>query len=103
PPPPSTVLSPLSLHDALPIFLLRRRLEGAASLEVERVHEDGRDRARPERLERQHLEASDRLRPAGAPEPFVPLRERAVRALGSRSEEHTSELQSPDHLVCRLL
>src|SRR5438552_7588804 len=28
----------------------------------------------------------------------------AVRALrSSRSEEHTSELQSPDHLVCRLL
>src|SRR5438552_4669886 len=24
-------------------------------------------------------------------------------ALGDRSEEHTSELQSPDHLVCRLL
>src|SRR5258708_19556974 len=23
--------------------------------------------------------------------------------LGQRSEEHTSELQSPDHLVCRLL
>src|SRR5258708_23695117 len=23
--------------------------------------------------------------------------------IGSRSEEHTSELQSPDHLVCRLL
>src|SRR5258708_15150735 len=23
--------------------------------------------------------------------------------LGGRSEEHTSELQSPDHLVCRLL
>src|SRR5258708_26432310 len=22
---------------------------------------------------------------------------------GSRSEEHTSELQSPDHIVCRLL
>src|SRR5258708_25770783 len=30
----------------------------------------------------------------------------AARNLGdfqSRSEEHTSELQSPDHLVCRLL
>src|SRR5258708_15559305 len=26
-----------------------------------------------------------------------------VRASVSRSEEHTSELQSPDHLVCRLL
>src|SRR5207244_12695982 len=24
-------------------------------------------------------------------------------AVGRRSEEHTSELQSPDHLVCRLL
>src|SRR5947208_9105146 len=24
-------------------------------------------------------------------------------AAGKRSEEHTSELQSPDHLVCRLL
>src|SRR5258708_8628415 len=27
----------------------------------------------------------------------------AVPAQQSRSEEHTSELQSPDHLVCRLL
>src|SRR5258708_19076581 len=26
-----------------------------------------------------------------------------LRLLGRRSEEHTSELQSPDHLVCRLL
>src|SRR5258708_39132367 len=26
-----------------------------------------------------------------------------ARACRSRSEEHTSELQSPDHLVCRLL
>src|SRR5258708_23659204 len=25
------------------------------------------------------------------------------RAVAERSEEHTSELQSPDHLVCRLL
>src|SRR5947208_11041394 len=26
-----------------------------------------------------------------------------IAALHNRSEEHTSELQSPDHLVCRLL
>src|SRR5207244_6621741 len=26
-----------------------------------------------------------------------------LRGLKARSEEHTSELQSPDHLVCRLL
>src|SRR5258708_11585050 len=29
--------------------------------------------------------------------------QRAPRVLRWRSEEHTSELQSPDHLVCRLL
>src|SRR5258708_25474438 len=42
--------------------------------------------------------AQDRARPARRP---------AVRPREgtdpSRSEEHTSELQSPDHLVCRLL
>src|SRR5438552_14733236 len=32
----------------------------------------------------------------GGPEP-------ATRNRAARSEEHTSELQSPDHLVCRLL
>src|SRR5258708_14935390 len=30
-------------------------------------------------------------------------RKRAVNSHHDRSEEHTSELQSPDHLVCRLL
>src|SRR5258708_22345553 len=29
--------------------------------------------------------------------------QRAYRRQAARSEEHTSELQSPDHLVCRLL
>ena len=32
---------------------------------------------------------------------FIPLDDVGVGVL--RSEEHTSELQSPDHLVCRLL
>src|SRR5258708_28671218 len=34
------------------------------------------------------------------------LRDALIQQVGSmpeRSEEHTSELQSPDHLVCRLL
>src|SRR5258708_9222913 len=31
------------------------------------------------------------------------LRANAELRSGARSEEHTSELQSPDHLVCRLL
>src|SRR5258708_22131056 len=33
----------------------------------------------------------------------VHARIRPVSNFGIRSEEHTSELQSPDHLVCRLL
>src|SRR5258708_16047391 len=31
------------------------------------------------------------------------IRGRMADAGGDRSEEHTSELQSPDHIVCRLL
>src|SRR5438552_14466713 len=38
--------------------------------------------------------------PAG---PTVPPMLAVPAALAERSEEHTSELQSPDHLVCRLL
>src|SRR5207244_12597554 len=35
---------------------------------------------------------------------FVPQTEAQITTeFSSRSEEHTSELQSPDHLVCRLL
>src|SRR5258708_19489622 len=30
-------------------------------------------------------------------------KQKRPQALFARSEEHTSELQSPDHLVCRLL
>src|SRR5258708_31195615 len=33
--------------------------------------------------------------------PLMPIEQRLKTHL--RSEEHTSELQSPDHLVCRLL
>src|SRR5258708_27579043 len=35
--------------------------------------------------------------------PPASAHERGGRKHPSRSEEHTSELQSPDHLVCRLL
>src|SRR5258708_11519915 len=34
---------------------------------------------------------------------FQIVSERQERVIVGRSEEHTSELQSPDHLVCRLL
>src|SRR5258708_11269605 len=35
--------------------------------------------------------------------PFPQARRSPASQRPSRSEEHTSELQSPDHLVCRLL
>src|SRR5690348_17667996 len=43
--------------------------------------------------------------PAGENRPWPEVRLLAVlpEARGHRSEEHTSELQSPVHLVCRLL
>src|SRR5207244_9454687 len=48
--------------------------------------------------------ASARVSPAGT---RFGIRSSSLPRLGgcriSRSEEHTSELQSPDHLVCRLL
>src|SRR5258708_8471113 len=41
--------------------------------------------------------------PASGPPRRTPLLPSAEPSVCARSEEHTSELQSPDHLVCRLL
>src|SRR6185436_20638676 len=43
------------------------------------------------------------FRSASAPSRDSPCTRRSTWNRGPRSEEHTSELQSPDHLVCRLL
>src|SRR5258708_30038128 len=49
----------------------------------------------------------DRVPAAGRPwrgqDRWIPLLGGVLREGSRRSEEHTSELQSPDHLVCRLL
>src|SRR5207244_10709105 len=84
----TTAIYTLSLHDALPISegavarapLARRDhvvvlTDGAAVLGQRPDHDQHARRAR----------------------------RRRVRDQRPRSEEHTSELQSPDHLVCRLL
>src|SRR5947209_15687305 len=76
--PASTVIYTLSLHDALPISVGARLL----------------DRGR-----RQGRRAAGRGLPAQAARPAAGRR--AGRA--ARSEEHTSELQSRQYLVCRLL
>src|SRR5207248_5227410 len=84
---------PPSLHDALPISVApsrvsRRPRDRGCGRGGRR--DDGRDRARRRRRPRQRPGPATR---AG--------RGRAAR--DARSEEHTSELQSPYDLVCRLL
>src|SRR3712207_8352250 len=72
----------LSLHDALPIC--PRPTDDAAARQEPRRGERGPAHADPR---------GRRPRPAGDPQ----------RPHGGRSEEHTSELQSRQYLVCRLL
>src|SRR5207249_5059885 len=83
PPTPSTAISTLSLHDALPIY------PSESSSRRGRVC---RCRHSPDH---ERYPAPDCWRVAPWAIPF-PLR-------SSRSEEHTSELQSRFDLVCRLL
>src|SRR5256885_16443413 len=81
----TTEIYTLSLHDALPIY---------AGVVLEHILDLLEQRDRPLVIE--HLA-----------EPDHELRRRLLGALGrrprERSEEHTSELQSPCNLVCRLL
>src|SRR5690606_41899780 len=86
--PATTALYTLSLHDALPI------------LEAERGFHDRADLAQLQR-EGRFLE---RLDHATAPEESeISAHLGGSRILRVRSEEHTSELQSRENLVCRLL
>src|SRR5438876_5760196 len=84
--PATTAIYTLSLHDALPIF-------GAGSVRVGKF-------THPSGAPNNDLlvvwtsgPANDLNRP----------RRFHITTPASRSEEHTSELQSPVHLVCRLL
>src|SRR5207244_10435828 len=87
----------LSLHDALPIFndyLVRRykiKLSGASRAAESRI--------RPAIFPRANPQKNPFRAAAASPRRELPL----FLRFPSRSEEHTSELQSPDHLVCRLL
>src|SRR5688500_19832303 len=96
PPPPA--LYSLSLHDALPIF---SELASHFGDHRRRRLADGghRERGKPEHEHRAEQAGDEhhRLREID--------HERLARVVAHlvRSEEHTSELQSPCNLVCRLL
>src|SRR5690606_41830028 len=93
----ATEIHPLSLHDALPISLRRLGLRDAAR-ELGGEPAAPPRPARPRRLVLRLALPGPALSAAGLEEQL------AVRAPGDgRSEEHTSELQSRENLVCRLL
>src|SRR5207248_11534553 len=92
--PPTTLLYTLSLHDALPISPRAPHHELHTIARAEGGN-DGRGVLR--RTAEDRDDARGPAHPPGLPQ--------AVRCATrrSRSEEHTSELQSPYDLVCRLL
>src|SRR5699024_12104477 len=91
--PPTTLISPLSLHDALPILRLgHHTFPRSARSRSRRLPAGRRHPLRRDHRSAPRLGALRRRHP------------RSVRSLRTpRSEEHTSELQSRFDLVCRLL
>src|SRR5690606_41216807 len=87
----------LSLHDALPISELRVHVAGHLREPVVPAREDGEHGA-----ERQDvMEVRDDV--IGVVQRPIHTRVGDHHTREARSEEHTSELQSREHLVCRLL
>src|SRR3712207_8839495 len=86
----TTEIYTLSLHDALPISLGRRAAHAHAGAVG---HEVVRDRVEQVRL----------AHPGRAVDEERVVGRAGELGDGERSEEHTSELQSRQYLVCRLL
>src|SRR5690606_42013626 len=94
---PSELIT-LSLHDALPIWADQLRRQGA--------EHPGRLGLHPEPQWPADGRAAQGGRADGAGVPGAGLERTLLRRPGcpwTRSEEHTSELQSRENLVCRLL
>src|SRR5258708_29283693 len=80
----TTEIYTLSLHDALPISIWSALITILPNTSLNRT--------------------SGRSSPVGFNRvPSIVTSPPGIDDTGNRSEEHTSELQSPDHLVCRLL
>src|SRR5207248_10440888 len=88
-PPPTPDIYPLSLHDALPICL-GARVQPRYWLAANLVSRFARSSRRLDCVHSQRANVGRSTSSGTVPSPV-------------RSEEHTSELQSPYDLVCRLL
>src|SRR5205823_10241853 len=98
--PPDPAPSTLSLHDALPIWTKGRAMEMGAMGVYQLFQADGVDIGGM-------MKAPDGMPPAwlfyfGSPDIDASVGKIEANG-GTRSEEHTSELQSLAYLVCRLL
>src|SRR5690606_40802721 len=98
--PPAPTTSPLSLHDALPISPPAHATDAKAPHSAAAQAAVGICDRRWRRVRR-----AEGLSSAGASvlDASVCIVERVSEGWGLRSEEHTSELQSRENLVCRLL
>src|SRR5205814_10689579 len=102
PAPPPTTTPPPSLHDALPI-LTRHMADGSAIRPSRGVALPDSHRHRSVRLPNQPVPSGSISRAVTVPSENAGRNWKPRFESGSRSEEHTSELQSLRHLVCRLL
>src|SRR5207248_5168026 len=100
--PPPLHLYPRSLHAALPISA-RARVPRTRRRGARAPRAAGRERSAPS-SRRRVVGLLDGQPVARAAATLAPMdRARALWIGAGRSEEHTSELQSPYDLVCRLL
>src|SRR5207244_13540406 len=95
---PSNLLYSLSLHDALPIYHGYNVPVDAGNISPSDLMARVIDRPTPGSPH--PASAGGTLNDAT---PSLWSRIANAMTVAARSEEHTSELQSPDHLVCRLL
>src|SRR5690606_41832827 len=98
--PASTELPTLSLHDALPIW--SHQASATAQGAPIGAHAVGVDPLGDRRARGHGSDAGEAVA-HGQDLCLVELLGVLVEGLGDRSEEHTSELQSRENLVCRLL
>src|SRR5207248_10773949 len=100
PPPSPPSIYPLSLHDALPIFMRRQRRPRRLTVSRHDIDNTFGNPGPQKYLSKTKRHQRRLLRRLYY---NCITRSNRRRNLIKRSEEHTSELQSPYDLVCRLL
>src|SRR5207302_10051586 len=99
----TTLTYTLSLHDALPIFDPMRRLPLPEAPKLDPGLNPNQPKARIKQPVRTIIKSWPGIARGFPSRVNLPMRGPTMMDRTSRSEEHTSELQSRENLVCRLL